>query len=226
MQNFADNLPKEVMRTRTSKLGQELKLPTMNIIGNIDDETIKQLEAMEEIYFSITEKLAIKDLEISLLKQSNELKAENPSDTEANNSKEAPPKPSKANDNASKTILPSTEKSVSEIEKLYANVSQVYLRDVGHSLTATYIGCGSKYIAKAQKKCFGIFMSHKGDTVFLQGTQLQDCVSQENPCAGDFIRITKIEQFRKAVDRSHAKAAKFQLDIIELAPNETGDNEL
>lgn len=226
MQNFADNLTKEVVRTRTSKLGQELKLPTINIIGNIDDETVKQLEAMEEIYFSITEKLAIKDLEISLLKQSSESKAET-TPVEANNSKEAPPKPSKANDNASKpSILPTTEKSVSEIEKLYANVSQVYLRDVGHSLTATYIGCGSKYIAKAQKKCFGIFMSHKGETVFLQGTQLQDCVSQENPCAGDFIRITKTEQFRKAVDRSHAKAAKFQLDIIELAPNETGDNEL
>lgn len=219
MQATPTDFQKEVLeRFRSSEKGVKLKLPTINLIGSIDKSILKEIEYFENIYFSLSEKIKIQDLEMSLLKQAKPTLEEGEAiPVIAEGSKDVTIHASEEPENTM-NINAVSEHSCSEIEAKYADCSQIYLREVGHSVAATYLGHGSKYIQKANKKCFGIFLNQSGDNFFLQGTQLQDVVVKENLVAGDYVKITKTEQFRRAADRSHAKAAKFSLEIIELAP--------
>lgn len=203
-------------RTRSSEKGVKIKLPTINFIGNLDKSVLlKEIEYFENIYFSLVEKMKIKDLEMGLLKQDEPTpkKGEILPVTLGNSKNVVTSHFKEPKDSTQATS--NSENLTSEIDEEYTDYLQIYLREVGHSVAGTYLGHSSKYANKAQKQCFGIFLSKAGSTIFLQSTQLRDVVAQENPVAGDYICITKLEQFSSAADRFYIKAAKFSLKIIE-----------
>src|SRR5690606_16396873 len=78
--------------------------------------------------------------------------------------------------------------------------SQVFLREVGHSLEGSFLGVGARYIRKAARKCYVVYLEINGERCFLSGTQLQEAIA-DDVSLGDNIRITKTGQYRRAHDR-------------------------
>ncbi|MCA6065407.1 hypothetical protein [Thalassolituus marinus] len=157
--------------------------------GNVSESDLSGLTFVESIFFSA------RKAQPKPQHESKELKTVRPSTAE----------PTESTDPAEQ---PQTTPTNNEPE-----ASQVFLREVGHSLEGSFLGVGSRYIRKAARKCYVVYLEISGERCFLSGTQLQEAIV-DDVSLGDSIRITKTGQYRRAHDREHAKAATFKVEKI------------
>jgi hypothetical protein len=99
--------------------------------------------------------------------------------------------------------------------KQFPNAQKILLRNVGDSITAKYAGSGNRYVPKAQKRVFVVYLENQGGEIeFLQGTQLSEALMVAEPKNGDAIKIKKVGQFKKAKSKEHAKPATFLITLV------------
>lgn len=198
--------------------GTSMKLPEITITGNIPHETLNRaledLSRMEDCFFALQEKLKVKMLEDMKVPA---LKAEKPiSQATASATQPCSAKPEVNSVQQGKADRETTRSR--ELEERFKAAQQIFLREVDHEVSGIFMGAGSRYVKKAGRKCFVVYLKADGENCFLSGTQLQEEVKAQRLVAGDYITITKTGQFRRANDRSHAKAATFDIRVLEKAP--------
>lgn len=102
-----------------------------------------------------------------------------------------------------------------KINKQYPDAQKILLRNVGDSITAKYAGSGNRYVPKAQKRAFVVYLENQsGEIEFLQGTQLSEALMEADPKNGDAIIIKKVGQFKRAKSKEHAKPATFSITLV------------
>jgi hypothetical protein len=102
-----------------------------------------------------------------------------------------------------------------KINKQYPDAQKILLRNVGDSITAKYVGSGNRYVPKAQKRAFVVYLENQsGEIEFLQGTQLSEALMEADPKNGDAIKIKKVGQFKRAKSKEHAKPATFSITLV------------
>lgn len=93
---------------------------------------------------------------------------------------------------------------------------QVFLLEVNSSVVGNYNGLGNIFIKKAGRKCACIRIKIKDKDYYIVGSFFK---KEEEQIAslnlGDQIKIEKTVQFVKAVERSHAQAAKFKITKLK-----------
>lgn len=217
---FVGNAIERTMESGRSKLD----LPSIHFFGNLSEEqlhnAVEEIGRVEDIYFALNEKLRIKELQRVIATQ------QKPSVTTSSDAATPPQRSVAKQHNEEKPQEDNTASKSRELEKRYQNAAKITLREVGHSTSGVYLGAGARFIPKCKEKRFVVYLQQGNSVVFLLGTQLQDCVAEQNPVAGDYITITKTVNYRKAHDRSHAQAAQFVLEILEQAPSDYQDEEV
>lgn len=118
--------------------------------------------------------------------------------------------------NKSKVSNKSNKSDLDDLDDLknnpYSSATQIYLRDVGDRIKAKFVSSGNRYNEKAKRRSFVIYLKENDDSiVFLQGTKLQEEIDLVKPEPNQTIIIEKTSQFKRARDRSHAKAAVFKI---------------
>lgn len=93
---------------------------------------------------------------------------------------------------------------------------QVFLLEVNSSIIGSFNGLGNIFIKKAGRKCACIRIKIKGKDYYIVGSFFKKEEEQIGALnLGDLIKIEKTVQFVKAVERSHAQAAKFKITKLK-----------
>lgn len=202
-----------MVERKMSSEGTELALPEINFFGDFtseqQDQILSDLHQYEVSYFSLSEKLGLKKL-LKLLK-------DKPSETPAKTEAPAPVK-QEVEKNVESDLQseepPKRESEGQRLQQTHAKASQVYLREVGSTISGTYLGSGNRKCGKEAR--FVVYLNSPNDGLcYLAGTQLQEVV---HGCKqGDYVEITKTKNYRKAKDRKHASPSIFDLTVVETA---------
>lgn len=159
------------------------------------NDVLAEIQQVENVFFSLKDKAAILQLK-QLNALSQEVKASIPDQEPAPKSESKP-----------KAKEPEVDVAPNDIQ-----ARQIYLHNVGDQISGTYAGCGTRTVKK--RPAFVFYLSTKEDgMVFLVGTQLQE--SRHLVQTGDYITITKLEQYRRAKSRQHAKPAVFSVEVAD-----------
>lgn len=98
-----------------------------------------------------------------------------------------------------------------ESDKESAVGEQVLLPDVGSKVDAVYVNVGNVFLKKAGRKSSCLNILIKGKPAYIVGTYFREDALLPTLNYGDEIRIVKTQQFKRAVNREHAQAAKFSI---------------
>lgn len=195
---FKTHLAEDRFKRSFATDAAHIALPSIqtDLEDNELDDVLAEIQQVENVFFSLKDKAAILQLkQLNALAQ--EVKASNHDQEPAPKSES---KPKQAKD-------PEADVAPNDIQ-----ARQIYLHNVGDQISGTYAGCGTRIVKK--RRTFVFYLSTKEDgMVFLAGTQLQE--SRHLVQTGDYITITKLEQYRRAKSRQHAKPAVFAVEVAD-----------
>jgi hypothetical protein len=99
--------------------------------------------------------------------------------------------------------------------KQFPDAQKILLRNVEDSVKAEYAGSGNRFVPKANKRVFVVYIKNQdGEIEFLQGTQLSEALAEAKPELGNAIKIKKVGQYKRAKSKEHAKPATFKITLV------------
>lgn len=189
---------------------QEIALPIISILnGELTPNELIEITRSEVEYFSIGEKLTIKIL-LKNLKAKDSLPSEKESSSPPPSSDE---KKGLKNDSKQEIAKNHVDHKTSEEFKNDIDADKATLVKEGDSIEGMFHSFGSRNFGGSNASV--IYLYHKNNLMFIRGTDFSEHKSNNIVNSGDIIRVTKTSQYKKAKDKEHAQAARFDIEVLE-----------
>ena len=198
-QSFGDKL----CRTATvSSVSMSLP-PLKQIVGQLSDSEKREIAEVESAFFSLGEKMTIKNLSLTKV-----MKSKEPLPVSTITKPKSDPQP------ASSPGEKPDEKSKS-IPKDQPDASKLTLQKVGDSVEGQFKSFGNRYFGSSNHPAAVIYVYVDRELIFIRGSNFSEHKANRGITAGDIIRITKVAQYKAAADKSNAQAARYEIEILE-----------
>jgi len=192
-----------------------LTLPSIIPKDGDIDSLLQEIAMAENQYFHLTDKMTIKCLASkssnsnSLVSHSLYSQAKAKSHEPTNDTLPTESKSSVANGHTDES-LDSYDGSTSDKRIGQVAASKVTLNKVKDYVDGNFHSFGTRWIEK-QKKTSVIYLTVDGELSFIVGSNFQDHKLEDAHLREDNIRVIKVSNYKKAADRSNAKAARFEI---------------